>query len=34
VPKDAQGKYTVQITYDLGPAGGKVVGKKEIELAK
>jgi hypothetical protein len=34
VPKDAKGKFTVRITYDLGPAGGKVVGKKEIELKK
>jgi hypothetical protein len=34
VPNDAQDKYTVQITFDLGPLGGKVVGKKEIEVAK
>jgi hypothetical protein len=33
VPNKA-GKYTVQITFDLGPIGGKVVGKKEIDVAK
>jgi len=34
VPKNASGKYTVQITFDLGPIGGEVVGKKEISVAK
>jgi hypothetical protein len=34
VPKDAAGKYTLQITFDLGPIGGKVVGKKVIEVTK
>jgi hypothetical protein len=34
VPNDASGKYTIQITFDLGPIGGKVVGKKEIDVAK
>jgi hypothetical protein len=34
VPKDASGKYTIQITFDLGPIGGKVVGKKQIDVSK
>jgi len=34
VPKDAGGKYSIQITFDLGPIGGEVVGKKEISVAK
>jgi len=34
VPKDARGKYAIQITFDLGPIGGKVVGKKEIDVGK
>jgi hypothetical protein len=34
VPKDASGKYIVQITFDLGPIGGKVVGTKEIDASQ
>jgi len=34
VPKDASGKFTIQVTFDLGPIGGKVVGKKELEVTK
>jgi hypothetical protein len=34
VPKNASGKYVIQITFDLGPIGGKVVGKKEISVAR
>jgi hypothetical protein len=34
VPRDASGKYVIQITFDLGPIGGKVVGRKEINAAK
>jgi hypothetical protein len=34
VPTDAHGKYTLQITFDMGPAGGKIVGTKELEVGK
>jgi hypothetical protein len=34
VPSDASGKYTIQITFDMGPIAGKVTGKKEIEVGK
>jgi hypothetical protein len=26
VPSDAQGMHVVQVTYDAGPLGGKIVG--------
>jgi hypothetical protein len=34
VPQSASGKHVIQITFDLGPIGGKVVGKKEFNVAK
>jgi hypothetical protein len=34
VPNNASGKHAIQITFDLGPVGGKVVGKKEFSVAK
>jgi hypothetical protein len=34
VPSDADGKYVIQITFDMGPLAGKVTGKKEIEVGK
>jgi hypothetical protein len=34
VPSDASGKYTVQITFDMGPLAGKVTGRKDLEVGK
>jgi hypothetical protein len=34
VPFDARGKHVLQITFDMGPAGGKIVGTKELEVGK
>jgi hypothetical protein len=32
VPNNASGKYTVEISFDLGPLAGKITGKKEFEV--
>jgi hypothetical protein len=34
VPSDANGKYAIQITFDMGPLAGKVTGKTELEVRK
>jgi hypothetical protein len=33
VPGDAKGKYTIQVTFDMGPLAGKITGKKEISVS-
>jgi hypothetical protein len=32
VPSDAAGKHTIEITFDMGPIAGKVIGIKEIDV--
>jgi hypothetical protein len=34
VPSDAHGKYTVQVTFDLGPLAGKITSKQEVEVGR
>jgi hypothetical protein len=34
VPSNAAGKYTIQITFDMGPLAGKVTGKTDLEVGK
>jgi hypothetical protein len=34
VPSDAHGKYTIQITFDMGPVAGKVTGKLPLQVGK
>jgi hypothetical protein len=33
VPSDAQGEYAVQVTFDTGPLGGKLVGRSAMTVA-
>jgi hypothetical protein len=34
VPSDANGKYVIQVTFDMGPLAGKITGRQELAVAK
>jgi len=34
VPNNARGKHVVQISFDLGPLAGQIVGTQEVEVGR